>query len=63
MSQLLTPAEIEARAKDAGMSIVEVCRKAGIAPSTFYRWKAGETEPTLGVYQRLYDATCPKAAA
>lgn len=56
MSILLTPANIEAKAAAAGRTMAEVCRQAGIAPSTFTRWKRGETEPTLGVYRRLCDA-------
>lgn len=36
--------------------MAEVCREAGIAPSTFSRWRRGETEPTLGVYRRVCEA-------
>ena len=53
MSELLTPTEIEQRAKSKGLSIADVCRRAGIAVSTFQRWKAGKTAPTLTVYQRI----------
>jgi predicted transcriptional regulator len=64
MHQLLTPQEIESRAAQAGRTMTEVCRKAGVAPSTFTRWKAGQTEPTLGIYRRLVDAvSTPQAAA
>jgi predicted transcriptional regulator len=62
MSDVLTPAEIEAKAKAAGLSIGDLCRSAGIALSTFYRWRAGETSPTLDVYQRLRDACEPARA-
>lgn len=57
MPDLLTAAQIEARAKLAGLSIVDVCRKAGIAFSTFYRWRKGDTCPTIDVYQRLCTAS------
>ena len=54
MSDLLTPDVIERMAKEAGMSIGELCESANIAPSTFYRWKKGRTKPTLEIYERLY---------
>jgi transcriptional regulator with XRE-family HTH domain len=53
MADSLTPQEIEAAAVAAGISMAEVCRRARVAPSTFSRWKAAKTEPTLGVYRRL----------
>lgn len=61
MADLLTAEQIEARAKAAGFSIADVCKKADIALSTFYRWKAGKTEPGIGVYQRLIEATGERA--
>lgn len=54
--QLPTAAQIEARARRVGLGIPELCRLTGIAPSTFYRWKAGDTTPRLDVCQRLLDA-------
>lgn len=56
MHELLTPQDIEARAAKAGRTMTDVCRSAGVAPSTFTRWKAGQTEPTLGIYRRLVAA-------
>lgn len=53
----MTPDEILQRARDAGLSMAEVCRRAQIAPSTWTRWKSGQTRPTLEVYKRLKDAT------
>jgi transcriptional regulator with XRE-family HTH domain len=53
MCILLAPDEIEAKAAAVGKSMADVCREAGIAPSTFSRWRRGETEPTLGVYRRI----------
>jgi transcriptional regulator with XRE-family HTH domain len=53
MSILLTPEQVEAKAAAAGKTMAEVCREASIAPSTFSRWRRGETEPTLGVYRRI----------
>jgi predicted transcriptional regulator len=63
MDDLLTPADIERLAREAGISLADACRRAGIAQSTFSRWKAGKTEPTLGVYRRLRDAVMPAPAA
>jgi transcriptional regulator with XRE-family HTH domain len=63
MSELLTPADIEARAKEAGLSLVELCDRAGIALSTFYRWRTGITEPRLDIYRRLKAASEPPKVA
>jgi transcriptional regulator with XRE-family HTH domain len=63
MTGLLTPAQIEARAKEAGLSLVELCERAGIALSTFYRWRSGDTEPRLDVYRRLEAASEPPKVA
>ena len=31
---------------DAGLNINQACRKAGIGPTTYYRWKALQEDPT-----------------
>jgi len=59
----LTAEFIEERAKAAGLSLEELCGRAGIALSTFYRWRAGVTEPRLETYRLLLAATEPAAAA
>lgn len=59
MRYALTAAEIEARAEEAGLTMADVCRAAGIAITTFWRWKTGQTEPTLGIYLKLCAATEP----
>jgi transcriptional regulator with XRE-family HTH domain len=56
MADLLSPQDIERLAATAGMSIADVCRRAGVAPSIFSRWKAGKTEPNLENYRRIRDA-------
>ncbi len=43
--------------------MAEACRRAGISQSTFTRWKAGKTEPTLDVYRKLYLAVSPTGAS
>lgn len=60
MQDMLTPADIEAKASAVGLTMAEVCRRAGIAHSTFTRWKAGRTEPTLDVYRKLRDVVAVK---
>lgn len=50
-------------AKDRGITIAEVCRRAGIAHTTFGRWRRGETEPTLDVYRRIRAVVVPSAAS
>ena len=44
MQHVLTPDEIEKRAERLGVSMAVACERAGIALSTFYRWKTGATE-------------------
>ena len=56
MSDLLTPADVERLAQRAGIPMVELCRRAGVAASIFSRWKAGKTEPSLENYRRIRDA-------
>jgi transcriptional regulator with XRE-family HTH domain len=56
MRVILTPAEIETVAKAHGLSMISVCKEAGVSYSTFTRWKTGATEPTLNVYRRIFDA-------
>ena len=53
MTELLTPSEVEAQAKDAGLSIADFCRKAEISPSIFSRWKHGNTAPNMASYQKI----------
>jgi transcriptional regulator with XRE-family HTH domain len=62
MPALLSPTAIEALAAQANLSMAEVCRRAGVSQSTFTRWKAGKTEPTLDVYRKLCAAIPPTAA-
>jgi transcriptional regulator with XRE-family HTH domain len=53
---LLSPEEIERRVAAIGGSLREICARAGIAHTTFYRWRSAETQPTLDVYRRIRDA-------
>ncbi len=47
MSDLPTPEDIEIMAIRAGLSIKETCRRAGISPSVFQRWKCDLASPRL----------------
>lgn len=62
MEDVCTPADIEVLARQSSLSMAEVCRRAGVAQSTFTRWKAGKTEPTLDAYRRLRLAVVPEPA-
>lgn len=61
MNQETVIADIEQRAFMAGVSINALCRKAGVHPTTFSRWKKSERNPdplgaTLHSIGKLYDA-------
>ena len=61
MDQQSVIADIERRAKCAGVTIRDLCRRASINPTTFSRWKKSERNPeptgaTLFSIGRLYDA-------
>lgn len=55
MAELLTPTDIKRLAAKRGLTLASVCSQAGIAVSTFSRWQAGKTEPSIAVYRRLVD--------
>jgi putative transposase len=38
---------------DAGLSIHQACRKAGIGPTTYYRWKALQEDPVSSEQIRI----------
>lgn len=45
MDQQAVILDIERRARSARVSIASLCRRAGISPSTFWRWKATDLNP------------------
>ncbi len=55
------------RAQAAGLTISEMCERAGIAESTFFRWKRGANAINVEIYKRLRavvaDAERPKSTA
>ena len=56
MDDLLSPQDVERIAAQAGLPLGELFKRAGIAHTTFYRWKNGETLPTMRVYERIRNA-------
>jgi putative transposase len=38
---------------DAGLSVPQACRKAGIGPTTYYRWKALQEDPVSSEQLRI----------
>lgn len=60
MDQQQIIADLEARARAAGLTIAEACARAKLHPTTFSRWKASEKNPSpvnanLGSINRLRD--------
>lgn len=45
MDQQIIIADLEARAKNVGLPMAEVCRRANIHPTTFSRWKLSDKNP------------------
>lgn len=45
MDQQTTVREIERRAKAARIPIAQLCRRAGIHPTTFFKWRKGPKNP------------------
>ena len=62
MDPLLTPREIRTAAASRDISVAEMCRRAKIAESTFYRWEAGGDVRTE-IYSRLKTAACGEEQA
>lgn len=46
MDQQEIIADLEARARAAGLTITEACKRAGLHPTTFSRWKKSERNPS-----------------
>lgn len=52
---MMPPIEMHARARAAGLTIRVLCERAGIAQSTFVRWKRGAHNINVEIYGRLKD--------
>lgn len=53
---IVTAKEMRDRARKVGLSDKELCEIAGIANSTFTRWKSGRTRPSMDRYCRIIEA-------
>lgn len=61
MEQEALVADIEARAREAGVTIRDLCKKANVWPGTVSRWKATDKNPnpigpTFSTIRKLNDA-------
>jgi predicted transcriptional regulator len=54
MSDFESADEIYRRAAAAGLTIGELSQRAGVAASTFVRWKGGRSSPSLRTYERIF---------
>lgn len=66
MEQKAIIEEWERRARAAGISVAELCRRAGIHQPSFCKWKVGENGITLASIHKvdaaLSAAECDQAA-
>jgi transcriptional regulator with XRE-family HTH domain len=62
MHDLPTPHELEVAAKAAGFTMTQVCERAGIAFSTWARWKSGESSISVKRCQDMLTALSREAA-
>ena len=46
---------------DAGLNIDQACRKAGIGPTTYYRWKARQEDPVSNEQLRVSQNSRPRS--
>jgi transcriptional regulator with XRE-family HTH domain len=53
MDDPIDPMALHERATAAGLTISEMCDRAGVAVSTFHRWKRGANRITVDNYKRL----------
>jgi transcriptional regulator with XRE-family HTH domain len=48
-------ATIEARAEAAGIAIPDLLARAGVSPTTWWRWKSGKYHPRWATLQKIYE--------
>jgi transcriptional regulator with XRE-family HTH domain len=53
---MMTLKQIEQAATKAGMNMRELCSKAGINYTTYWRWSSGKSEPKLSKMEKLIQA-------
>lgn len=52
MAHLPTAEDIADQARAAGLSLVEMCRRADTAYTTYYRWRKGYAGPSISIVER-----------
>lgn len=45
--------KIETRLKEAGLPVSRICEQAGIARSTWDRWRSGATSPNMSTWAQV----------
>lgn len=67
MPSMSTPApefvEIAERAKRVGVPVRDLLHETEIAPTTWWRWSAGKTDPSLRSIRALNDALAKREAS
>lgn len=53
---IVSHADIELKARAAGISMRQVCIRAGVSESTMVRWKYGRLSPRLIIVQKIANA-------
>jgi transcriptional regulator with XRE-family HTH domain len=53
---MMTLKQIEDSASKAGITMRELCQRAGIAYTTYWRWSSGKSEPKLSKLEKLIQA-------
>ena len=56
LNHLVTPCGLKDWADACGLKMNDICREAGVARSTWWRWKTGRVGMTIAVYTKLVDA-------
>lgn len=56
----MTTTDIEARAREAGISIKDLLTRAGINRATWWRWSTGRFQPRAGTVERIEKALKPR---
>ena len=55
MNELPTPLTIRSAAEAVGLSVAEMCKRAGVDDSTFWRWQNGKHSPKIGIVTKWMD--------
>lgn len=53
---IVSHSDIESEAKKAGISMRQICQRAGVSESTMVRWKYGRLSPRLVVVEKIINA-------